>query len=110
MKYTYYRVIQGNYGHGWNDEDFHECGGDFHTRDYKAFKDNLRAYRENGGGIYRVIKRRELNNANTRNPEQLREVYPAHEHNIEPVALYLVNDKEQARLLGVTVNANFESY
>jgi hypothetical protein len=63
-KYAYYRVIQGNYGYGWNDVDFHECGSDFHPRNYKALKDNLKAYRENGGGIYRVIKRRELNNEN----------------------------------------------
>jgi len=82
MRYTYYRVIQGNYGYGWDDEDYHECGSDFHPRDYKAFKENLKAYRENGGGTYRVIKRRELNNANLASTEQLREVYPAHKSTI----------------------------
>lgn len=62
-KYNYYKVIQGNYGHGWDDEDFHQTLSNFtfkSGKDYKLFKDNLKAYRENGGGSYRVIKRREL--------------------------------------------------
>ena len=62
-KYTYYRIIQGNYGYGWDDEDFHECSSDFFPVDWPAFKENLKAYRENGGGVYRVVKRRELNEA-----------------------------------------------
>lgn len=63
-KYTYYKIIQGNYGHGWNDEGFHECDstGFISTKEGRdALKDNLKAYRENGGGSYRVIKRKELN-------------------------------------------------
>lgn len=63
-KYTYYKVIQGNYGQGWNDEDFHltDSAGSFKSGfDRQRFKDNLKAYRENGGGVYRVIKRKELN-------------------------------------------------
>lgn len=63
-KYTYYKVIQGNYGYGWDDEDFHECDstGFIHTKDARdALKYNLKSYRENGGGRYRVIQRRELN-------------------------------------------------
>lgn len=62
-KYTYYKVIQGNYGQRWNDEDFHECDstGFIRTKAARdALKFNLAAYRENGGGVYRVIKRREL--------------------------------------------------
>jgi len=63
-KYNYYKVIQGNYGYGWNDEDFHETNslGSFKSEfDHQNFKDNLKAYRKNGGGVYRVIKRKELN-------------------------------------------------
>ena len=60
-KYTYYRVIQGNYGYGWDDEDFHESDSTYFPHDWNAFKENLRLYRENGGGSYRVINRRELN-------------------------------------------------
>ena len=62
-RYTYYRVIQGNYGYGWCDEDHHETNSTycFLNRDARsAFKENLRLYRENGGGMYRVIKRREI--------------------------------------------------
>lgn len=63
-KYTYYKVIQGNYGTGWNDEDFHECDSTgYMPQEARALlRENLRLYRENGGGIYRVIFRRELNN------------------------------------------------
>ena len=63
-KYTYYKVIQGNYGYGWDDEDFHltDSRGAFKSGvDHQRFKDNLKTYRENGGGVYRVIKRKELN-------------------------------------------------
>jgi hypothetical protein len=62
-KYTYYKVIQGNYGYGWDDEDFHETDstGYMPQADRDAFKENLRLYHENGGGTYRVIRRRELN-------------------------------------------------
>lgn len=58
-KYRYYKVIQGNYGYGWGDEDFHETDSRYCTKNRAAFLENLRAYRENGGGIYRVIQRRE---------------------------------------------------
>ncbi len=64
-KYTYYKIIQGNYGEGWNDEDFHECDSSYNALDLKALKENLKAYKANGGGAYRVIKRRELNCDNT---------------------------------------------
>lgn len=62
-KYIYYKVIQGNYGYGWKDEDFHECDSTGFIRDNAdkaAFKYNLKAYRENGGGVYRVITRKEI--------------------------------------------------
>lgn len=65
-KYIYYKIIQGNYGCGWNDKDAHETLSNFtfaESTGYFRFKENLKAYRENGGGVYRVIKRRELNQA-----------------------------------------------
>ena len=61
MKYTYYKVIQQNWGHGWDDVDFYECDSSFYPKDYKLFKENLKAYRENQPVPTRVIKRRVLN-------------------------------------------------
>lgn len=63
-KYTYYKVIQGNYGYGWDDEDYHETNSNYLFKNKDArlyFQENLKAYRENGGGAYRVVKRKELN-------------------------------------------------
>lgn len=62
-KYTYYKVIQGNYGFGWDDEDFHECNSAFRPLNRQLLRDNLMTYRVNGGGDYRVVKRRELTNS-----------------------------------------------
>ena len=66
-KYTYYKVIQGNYGygHGWEDVDFHECdstGWINNDEDRQTLKYNVRAYRENEPQHqHRVIFRKELN-------------------------------------------------
>uniref|UniRef100_A0A6M3LRS3 Uncharacterized protein n=1 Tax=viral metagenome TaxID=1070528 RepID=A0A6M3LRS3_9ZZZZ len=62
-KYTYYKVIQGNYGRGWDDVDFHECDstGYMKPEDRAVFKENVKAYRENEPQPHRVIFRRELN-------------------------------------------------
>ena len=62
-KYNYYKVIQGNYGYGWSDEDFHECDSSFRPLNSQLLRENLVAYQVNGGGDYRVVKRRELNNS-----------------------------------------------
>jgi hypothetical protein len=59
-KYTYYRVIQEYYG-GWCDSDFHETDSGYWPKEYKAYKENLRAYRENSQAAIRVVNRRELN-------------------------------------------------
>lgn len=62
-KYIYYKVIQGNYGNGWDSEDWHETNsqGFFTTPEArKNFNENLRLYRHNGGGVYRVVHIREL--------------------------------------------------
>ena len=50
-KFEYYSVLQGNYGQGWEDL----TAG---TR--KEVRQNLKEYRENEGGTYRIINRREL--------------------------------------------------
>jgi len=54
-KYLYLYVVQGSYGygHGWEDEAASESRQEART--------DLRAYRENGPGAYRMIKRREPN-------------------------------------------------
>jgi len=54
-KYCYLYVLQGDYGygHGWEDLTASER--------YREVRQNLREYRENEGGTYRIIQRRELN-------------------------------------------------
>ena len=52
-KYEYITVLQGNYGYGHGWEDL--CAG---TR--KEVRADLKAYRENEGGNYRIINRRVL--------------------------------------------------
>lgn len=43
--------IMANYGYGWEVE----CS----EYTYKDAKMNLKLYRENGGGVYKLVKRRE---------------------------------------------------
>lgn len=52
-KYTYLNVLQGHYGFGWEDLTASES--------YVEVKRDLKDYRSNEGGTYRIIKRRELN-------------------------------------------------
>lgn len=44
-------VVQGNYGHGWEDLTA--------STDYREARDNLRDYRQNEPGPHRLIRRRE---------------------------------------------------
>lgn len=55
-KYIYLYVLQGSYGYGFEDL----CASES-RREVVA---NLRDYRENEGGNYRIIQRRELRGAN----------------------------------------------
>lgn len=55
-KFTYYKVIQENWGSGWDDVDFEETNT---AEARKLFKENLKAYRENSQAPIRVINRRE---------------------------------------------------
>lgn len=52
-KYSYLFVLQGFYSYGWEDLTASE--------NRKEVKQNLKEYRENEGGIYRIIQRREIN-------------------------------------------------
>lgn len=52
-KYTYLWVLQGCYGFGWEDLTCEELFTEIRAR--------LKEYRENEGGRYRIINRRELN-------------------------------------------------
>ena len=54
-KYQYLHVLQGNYGYGHGWEAL--CA----SESYREVRQNLREYRENEGGNYRMIERRELN-------------------------------------------------
>lgn len=60
-KYTYYRVIQGNFGTGWEDVDWHECDsqGLLPREKRGELRYNLREYQASGQGVYRIVGRRE---------------------------------------------------
>lgn len=56
-KYVYLYVLQGHYAHGWEDlsaVDKSERGALAYIRQER------KVYRENEGGAYRIISRREL--------------------------------------------------
>lgn len=50
-KYDYYCVLQGHYGFGWEN---------LTAGTWKEMRGNLKDYRKNEGGHYRIIHRREL--------------------------------------------------
>ena len=54
-KYLYLYVLQGNYGYGHGFEDLTA------SNNYWEVLQNLREYKANEGGCYRIIQRRELN-------------------------------------------------
>jgi len=60
-KYTYEKIIQQNYDHGWEDVDAYDCDRtgfilDKEQRD--RYKHNYRAYHMEGGAPCRSITRR----------------------------------------------------
>jgi hypothetical protein len=62
-RFNYLYVLQGNYGHGWEDlgaEDKSVRGA------YKRIRQTKKEYVENEGRIYRIIERRERNTVGTR--------------------------------------------
>ncbi len=54
-KYSYVKVIQGNYGYGWEDV----C--EYNKQEFSTVKNDLKEYRLSNTGAYRVIDRRVLN-------------------------------------------------
>ena len=58
-KYIYEKVIQGNYGYGWDDLCVYDTAD---PQQMKECRDDYRAYKENEPGVtHRVIRRRVLN-------------------------------------------------
>jgi len=51
-KYEYLYILQGDYGQGWEDLTA--------SMERAGVAANLREYRDNEGGAYRIIQRREL--------------------------------------------------
>lgn len=54
-KYSYIKVIQGNYGYGWEDVS------EYDKQEFATVKNDLKEYRLSNTGSYRVINRRVLN-------------------------------------------------
>mgnify|MGYP003539548294 CR=1 FL=1 len=54
-KYSYVKVIQGNFGYGWEDVS------EYDKQDLSLVKNDLKEYRLSNIGAYRVIDRRILN-------------------------------------------------
>ena len=54
-KYSYVKVIQGNFGHGWEDV----C--EYDKQEFTTVRKDLKEYRLSNTGVYRVIDRRILN-------------------------------------------------
>ena len=54
-KYSYVKVIQGNFGYGWEDV----C--EYDKQEFSTVKNDLKEYRLSNIGDYRVINRRVLN-------------------------------------------------
>lgn len=54
-KYGYFKVIQGNFGYGWEDVS------EYDKQDISLVRQDLKEYRLSNTGAYRVIDRRVLN-------------------------------------------------
>ena len=54
-KYSYVKVIQGNYGYGWEDVS------EYDKKEFSMVRHDLKEYRLSNTGAYRVINRRVLN-------------------------------------------------
>lgn len=56
-KYSYLYVLQGHYSMGWEDL----CAAAQTWEGRKEIRSDKKDYETNEGGMYRIIKRRELN-------------------------------------------------
>ena len=55
-KFTYLVILQGHYGQGWEDL----TAAEDNWEGLKEVRADKRAYQDNEGGSYRIIRRREL--------------------------------------------------
>ena len=62
-KYKYLKVIQQNYGFGWEDNSDYEATSKGNSIDKKLFLGDLKEYRRTGYNT-RVVFRKELNQVN----------------------------------------------
>ena len=62
-KYKYLKVIQQNYGFGWEDNSEYEATSKGNSIDKKLFLGDLKEYRRTGYNT-RVVFRKELNEVN----------------------------------------------
>jgi hypothetical protein len=58
-KFDYLYVLQGNYGHGWDDLTAEEIDSKRPLQALRAIKQTRKEYQENERGCYRIVKRRE---------------------------------------------------
>lgn len=59
-KYNYFKVIQQNYGQGWEDVSFYDANSNGSTKDYALLKHDVREYRTMNYPT-RIIFRKEKN-------------------------------------------------
>ena len=59
-KYSYLKVIQQNYGYGWEDNSEYEATSTGQAKDRELFKHDLKEYHRTGYAT-RTIFRKELN-------------------------------------------------
>lgn len=58
-KYKYLRVIQQNFGYGWEDVSEYESNSSYSVKDVKLLRNDFKEYQFTGYAT-RMIKRREL--------------------------------------------------
>lgn len=63
-KYRYYKVLQGNYGYGWDDLVSYDISD---PQQMKELRDDYKSYQENEHIPLRIITRKELKNPNITN-------------------------------------------
>lgn len=69
-KYKYNKIIQGNYGHGWEDVSEYDCNssGSMSKEERELLKNDLKEYKASGQGTYRVIFRKSNNSKGMKSP------------------------------------------
>lgn len=60
-KYNYYKILQQNFGFGFEDVIFYPCNSQGIAENSKEIKADLKAYKENTRYATRIIFRKEIN-------------------------------------------------